>query len=171
MSVVKLSFSQQIEHLYGEHRGWLSVFIQRRTGCPDATADLIQDTYLRLLSGGKLPEQQDSRRFLTHIAKGLLIDRYRRKNIEDAYLEYLSLVPEEYYPSPQQQVMMVESLIEIDVLLQKMPSKVRQALLLRQLEGLSYKDIAQQLGVSVSSVEKYIAKALRACLLAVDPET
>lgn len=43
------------------------------------------------------------------------------------------------------------------------PLKARQALLLCKLDRLGYREIAQQLGVSVSSVEKYIARALLVC--------
>jgi RNA polymerase sigma-70 factor (ECF subfamily) len=60
----------------------------------------------------------------------------------------------------------VEALVEIDTLLHKLPIKARQALLMRQLEGKSYKEIAFELEVSVSSVEKYVAKGLQGCMLA-----
>ncbi|MNT22513.1 putative RNA polymerase sigma factor FecI [compost metagenome] len=43
--------------------------------------------------------------------------------------------------------------------------KIKQAFLLSQLEGLGYAEIAQRLGVSVSSVKKYMAKAAEHCLL------
>ena len=44
-----------------------------------------------------------------------------------------------------------------------LPARARQALLLCKLDGLSYRDIAAELQVSVSSVEKYIAAGLLAC--------
>lgn len=156
----------EVDSMYREHHGWLSLFIQRRLSCPQVSADLVQDTYLRLLVSGKLPERKDSRRYLTHIAKGLVIDLYRRRRIEAAYLELLEQQPEDVASSPETQTMMVEVLVEIDAMLHKLPFKVRQALILRQMEGLSYKEIAQRLDVSVSSVEKYVAKALQGCMLA-----
>jgi RNA polymerase sigma-70 factor (ECF subfamily) len=59
--------------------------------------------------------------------------------------------------------MAVQALVEIDAVLQSLPAKAREALLLRKLDGLSYRDIASRLAVSVSSVEKYVASALLAC--------
>ena len=44
-------------------------------------------------------------------------------------------------------------------------SKVREAFLLSQLQGLRYSEIAERLGVSVSMVKKYMAKATEHCLL------
>ncbi|MAZ89474.1 MAG: hypothetical protein CL693_17720 [Cellvibrionaceae bacterium] len=42
-----------------------------------------------------------------------------------------------------------------------LPIKCRQAFLLHRVKGLSYNDIAHEMGVSVSSVEKYILQALK----------
>ncbi|KOO11061.1 RNA polymerase subunit sigma, partial [Vibrio xuii] len=103
----------EVDSMYREHHSWLSLFIQRRLSCPHISADLFQDTYLRLLVSGKLPERKDSRRYLTHIAKGLVVDTYRRRRIEAAYLELLERVPEEVAASPETQTMMVEVLVEI----------------------------------------------------------
>lgn len=167
MMAINPANMEHVDSMYQEHRSWLSLYIQRRLSCPEVTADLVQDTYLRLLVRGKLPEKKDSRRYLTHIAKGLVIDLYRRRNIETAYLDLLEQEPEVVAPSPESQAIIVEALVEIDVLLHRLPHKARQALLMRQLEGMSYKQIALELGVSVSSVEKYVAKALQSCLMAV----
>lgn len=154
-----------VDDMYKKHSNWLSIYIQRRLGCPEATADLVQDTYLRLLAKTTLPSMQDSRRYLTHIAKGLVIDLYRKRNVETAYLELIANDPIALSESAESQLLMIEALTEIDNLLQQLPEKVRQALLMRQLENMSYKQIAKQLNVSVSSVEKYIARALQSCLM------
>ncbi|MBY7699873.1 sigma-70 family RNA polymerase sigma factor [Vibrio harveyi] len=165
MAAISSASAARIGNMYQEHHSWLSVFIKRRLGCPEATADLVQDTYLRLLTRGKLPEAKDSRRYLTHIAKGLVIDLYRRRRIEAAYLELIEQEPVEVAGSPEDQAVIVQALVEIDALLHRLPLKARQALLMRQLEGKSYKEIALALDVSVSSVEKYVAKALQGCMM------
>ena len=57
----------------------------------------------------------------------------------------------------------MESLIAIDRLLDDLKPEVRQAFLLAQLGGMTCPRIAQRLGVSLSTVERYIASALRHC--------
>ncbi|MGH8815848.1 MAG: sigma factor-like helix-turn-helix DNA-binding protein, partial [Achromobacter pestifer] len=59
--------------------------------------------------------------------------------------------------------MAIQALMELDAILNTLPAKAREALLLCKLDGLGYRDIANRLGVSVSSVKKYIATALLAC--------
>ena len=161
-------FSYSINSLYRNSQPWLRGWLYSRIGCSETAADLAQDTFLRLLRTGQVPPETESRRYLAQIAKGLMIDSYRRQQIEQAYLESLGDMPEPYTPGPETHHAIIETLVEIDRLLDSLPNKVRQALLLRQLEGLSYAAIAKELLVSVSSVEKYVAQGLTACCLALD---
>lgn len=156
----------QFTRLYEMHQGWLSNFLRKRLDCSHKAADLMQDTYLKVLVSGKIPPSEYARPYLTRIAKGLVVDQYRRWRIEQAYVESIRHLPEAYQAAPEKRLEVIETLIEIDTLLHKISEKARQAFLLRRLEGLSYSDIAIQLNVSVSSVEKYVARALQACALA-----
>lgn len=158
---------QSVEALYQEHHSWLRGWLGKKLGCSHSAADLAQDTYLRLLVSGHIPDVSQSRCHLTQIAKGLVVDLFRRRRIEAAYLESLSTLPEPETPSVETRVLVIETLIEIDRLLHGLPNKVRRAFLMCKLDGLSYREIADELGVSVSSVEKYIAQALVACYQAV----
>jgi RNA polymerase sigma-70 factor (ECF subfamily) len=66
----------------------------------------------------------------------------------------LALVPEALAPSEEERALVLEALAEIDAVLHRLPAKARTALLLCKLDGMSYRDIAAELQVSVSSVEK-----------------
>lgn len=157
-----------IKSLYLENQPWLRGWLYSRLGCSETAADLAQDTFLRLLKTGNHPPPGESRRYLTRIAKGLMIDAYRRQKIQEAYLESLNQLPDAITPGPETHHAIIETLMEIDALLDGLPDNVRQALLLRQLDGLSYAAIAGRLSVSVSSVEKYVARGLTACCLALE---
>lgn len=154
---------EQIALLYCDHHGWLNSWLRRRLGDVADAADLAQDTYLRLLNSGRLPPPDESRRHLVQIAKGLMIDLYRRRQVEAAYLESLADLPAASQPSEETRRLIIETLLELDALLQALAPKARAAFLLCRLEGLTYREIATRLEVSVSSVEKYIASALIAC--------
>jgi RNA polymerase sigma-70 factor (ECF subfamily) len=159
----KLTLQQQIEILYVDHHGWLRGWLRKRLGNAFDAADVAHDTYLRVMRSGRVPEPDESQRHLTQIANGLVVDLYRRRQIEAAYLETIALLPAPLAPSEESRALAVETLIELDTILHGLPVKARIALLLRKLDGLSYREIARQLQVSVSSVEKYIAAGLRAC--------
>lgn len=158
---------QQFEILYAEHHGWLRSWLRKKLGNAFDAADLAHDTYLRILKTGHLPESDQSRRHLAQIANGLVIDLFRRRQIESAYLDLLASLPEAQAPSEETRALVIEALVEIDAVLHGLSAKARAALLLHRLDGLSYREIAEQLEVSVSSVEKYIAAGLVACFRAV----
>ncbi len=132
-------------------------------GCSEQAADLAHDTFVRLIVSGRLPAAEQGRRYLAQIARHLLIDLRRRYRIEQAWLETLLLQPEAEEPSPETRALIVETLLQIDAMLGRMPAKVRSAFLLSQFEGLSYAEIAERLDVSVSSVQKYMIRAIQAC--------
>lgn len=163
VSTAELALQQQVSSLYTDHHHWLRGLLRRKLGNAFDAADLAHDVYLHLMKTGRVPPAGESRRHLTQIANGLVIDLYRRRQIEAAYLEVLALVPEALTPSEEERALVIEALTEIDAVLHQLPAKARTALLLCKLDGLSYRDIAAELQVSVSSVEKYIAAGLLAC--------
>jgi RNA polymerase sigma factor (sigma-70 family) len=163
VNIGQFAFQRQVETLYVDHNSWLRTVLRRKLGNAFDAADLAHDVYLQLMRKGQLPPTGESRRHLTQIANGLVIDLYRRRQIESAYLQALSLLPEPCAPDEETRALAIEALIEIDAALHSLPPKARQALLLCKLDGLSYREIAAELQVSVSSVEKYIAAGLLAC--------
>ncbi|GLK87831.1 hypothetical protein GCM10017655_08930 [Pseudomonas turukhanskensis] len=114
----------------------------------------------------RLPSHlQEPRHFLVTVAKRVMVDHLRRRAIEQAYLQALALQPPAEEVSPETRLLMVETLLALDAMLDGLGHKTKQAFLLSQLEGLGYSEIAKRLGVSVSSVTKYMAKATEHCLL------
>ncbi|AKQ55348.1 sigma-70 family RNA polymerase sigma factor [Bordetella hinzii] len=150
--------------LYSRHHGWLQSWLLGKLGNHGDAADLAHDTYLRLMRSGRLPAREDqSRAFLVQVAKGLVIDLRRRRAIEQSYQEAVSALPPALAPSPESRALILEALTEVDAMLDRLPVKVREAFLLSQLEGLGYREIAQRLSVTVSSVQKYMMTAIQAC--------
>ncbi|MBO0494375.1 sigma-70 family RNA polymerase sigma factor [Pseudomonas sp. Marseille-Q1929] len=156
-----------IRALYIDHHAWLLGWLRRRLHHGDSAADLAQDTFVHILGKPqRLQELRQPRAWLSAVAHGLLVDRVRRQRVERAYLEAIAHLPEAEVPSPESQLILLETLARVDALLDGLRPKVRMAFLLSRLEGLSYKEIAVRLAVSLGSVEKYMASAIRHCYLA-----
>ncbi|QNK69231.1 sigma-70 family RNA polymerase sigma factor [Variovorax sp. PAMC26660] len=163
-----------IQALYCDHHGWLQSWLRKKLGNAFDAADLAQDTFLRILTAPEhTPEKQgdwqlrEPRAYLTVVAKRLLVNLYRRRSLEQAYLEALSALPEPQAPSPEQQAIILETLQEIDAMLDGLALPVRQAFLMAQLEGLDYAQIATRLSVSERTVKRYMAEAMARCILLV----
>lgn len=159
-------FSLTVKTLYGDHHGWLQGWLRRKLGNASDAADLAHDTFLRLMVARSLPRQlgDEPRALLTHIAKGLVIDHWRRQAVETAYLEAIAHLPEPAAPSPETRLLIIEALTRIDAMLTSLPPRTRQVFLLAQLEGMTLHQIAEHLQMPLITVRRYIHKALVACM-------
>lgn len=165
MSTNDLSLHSAVNNLYCDHHGWLNGWLRRRLGNPFDAADLTQDTFVRVLKARNALDIREPRSYLSMIAKGLLVDLLRRRSLEQAYLEALAAIPEIQQPSLEEQAILLQALMEIDRLLKGLGSKVRQTFILSQFDGLTYPQIAECLGISVRTVNNYMAKAMEHCCL------
>lgn len=155
--------STDVQALYCNHHDWLQVWLRRRLSSAIDASDLAHDTFVRVLVSGRVPNAEQSRAFLTQIAKGLVVDLYRRRAVEEAYLTALAQLPENFAPSAEERVLALQVLLLLDTALGSLPSKVREVFLLSRLDGLTYSDIAQRRGISVATVRKYMLRAALAC--------
>lgn len=161
------TWQEDVQALYCDHHGWLCHWLRRKLGCAHSAADLAHDTFVRVLGRPeRLQEVREPRAWLTTIAHGLVVDHVRRRSLERAYLEAIADRPEPEIPSPEIRLQLLETLTRIDVLLDGLNPRARSAYLLSRLEGLTYPQVADRLGVCLSSVEKYMATAIRHCLAA-----
>ncbi|AXC67826.1 RNA polymerase subunit sigma [Salmonella enterica subsp. diarizonae serovar 59:z10:-] len=157
--------SLSLESLYSMHHGWLKHWLTRKFQSAFDADDVAQDTFLRVINGESLTTIRDPKSFLCTVARRVMIDLFRRNALEKTYLEMLARLPETQAPSEEERQLHLEAIQLVDQMLDGLSGKARNAFLLSQLDGLSYSEIASRLGVSVSSVKKYVAKATGHCLL------
>lgn len=150
--------------LYDDNHRWLRAWLYRQLKCPQDAADLTQDTFIRVLDARQLTQLEEPRAFLSTVARRLLFSFWRRKRLEQSYLDSLALLPECYSPSEEDLALVREALESIDRLLNDLPARVRQIFILSRLEGLTQPMIAQQLDVSLATVERDLRRAFLHCL-------
>ena len=154
--------------LFAAHHGWLQAWLQRKLGNRQDAADLAQDTFVRILAGRDIAAIEQPRAYLATVARGLLANWCQRQALERRYLEALARVPESAAPSPEQRLVILQTLHEVDVLLDALPPLVKRAFLLSQVEGLKYDDIAARLDVSLATVKRHMKQGFLQCLSLMD---
>jgi len=163
-SLARAQHHEHVRILYVDHHHWLVAWLRRKLGCGHDAADVAQDTFHRLLAAPAAAEQlREPRAYLTTLAHGLAVDRIRRRRLERAYLEELAQWPEPEAPSPETRAILLETLCRVDRMLDGLNPRAKTAFLMSRLDGMSYPDIARSLGMSLSSIEKYMAAAIRHC--------
>ncbi|MFI8479490.1 sigma-70 family RNA polymerase sigma factor [Pseudomonas sp. NPDC078700] len=159
---------QALHSLYHEHHDWLRMWLRKRLPCAENAADLAQDTFVRVLTSRQAQDLREPRAYLSSIARSLMIDGFRRKALEQSYLEALASMPEPLDISPETRVLILETLVEIDHMLDNLGKRSREIFLLAQLEGLSHVEISRRLGVSTNTVRKHLVRALTQCMLLIE---
>ncbi|KWK68915.1 RNA polymerase subunit sigma [Burkholderia ubonensis] len=147
MSADKLPLYREIDSLYVGHHAWLHGWLSRKLGCAHRAADLAHDTFMRLLARDEPIGADEPRAFLTTVAQRVLYNHWRREQLERAYLDALAQRPEAHAPTPEARAVVLETLLEID----------------RLLDGLP---LAAKLDVSLSTVKRYLVKAGTQCFFA-----
>lgn len=122
--------------------------------------DILQETFIRVLRSEKQQEIKSPKGYLFAVSRNLVL-----KKLVEQSKEIHSEI-DEAIQEPD-----VENTVETDLyqkakfqrfndVLNTLPEKHRRAILLRKLYCLTHKEIAKKMDISVSSVEKYIAKGL-----------
>lgn len=152
---------------FSEHHRWLLRHVHKRLRHHEDAQDTAADTFVELLLAHTDPDSiAQPRAYLSTIARRLMFHRYRRKQLETAYLERLAQLPEALAPSPEETLLLLQALEAIDASLSGLPARVKAAFLYSQLDDLGYAEIGQRLGVSERTVTRYLKQALTHCYLA-----
>ena len=157
------SHTAAVQNIYEQHHSWLHGWLKGKLHNACDAADVAHDTFVRILGGRHAAQIVEPRDYLATIARGLVIDRYRRHAIEQAYKQTLAERPEAIAISEEDKAIILQTLAELDQLLDGLPSPVKRAFLLAQVDGLSYAEIGAQLGISIATVKRHLNKAALRC--------
>lgn len=159
---------QAFDALSRRLRPALMRYFQRRTQSVSDAEELVQELFLRLLRRADLFAIQNLDGYVFEAAANLARDRVRRQQARGGRhfdLDDIDAATDE--PSPEQ---VVDGRKRLDLMLaalDSLPPRARTIVILRRFESLTYGQIADRLGISVSAVEKHMVRsmsALRAAL-------
>lgn len=133
-----------------------------RLGSRDDAEDVLQDMWLRIDQLSDQPVAQPAA-FLYRVAANLATDRRiasgRRVVRDTAWLDYQSGADE--VPDAERALIARSELQLVESVIADMPERMATALRLFRIEGQQQRAIAEQLGISVSGVEKLLQRAYR----------
>lgn len=162
MSAIQIN-ALQITHLFENHHAAIVAFLHNRVSCPETAQDLSQETYLRLLNKGEISHDENIIGYLFRIADRLAIDYLRhhqhpRYNTVDLSEDLLCTQPQpDTLTELRQQCQLVIDAIN------SLPRKYQRVFLLRKIDELSYSEIAQKLGISEKTVQRYLVSSMLHC--------
>ncbi len=160
----------RFEALYAAQHGRIYAFVMNRTGDPVCAEEIVQLTFIRwweLECSGK-SVAMEAQKVLFVIAKGLLIDEHRKTSAAKRLAaDYVKRLPSTASNGHRLAVDDLQRIIRdaIDAL----PPRRKRIFEMSRFEELSYREIAEQLGISVSTVEGQMVKAIRELRMHLQP--
>ena len=133
--------------------------------------DLIQEAFLRLHVYCQTHEVRQKEAFLVRTVQNLAVDAHRRAHHElyvDEPVETLPLL--DVRLTPDEDAAVQERLDHVRTTLDSLSPRTREVFLMHRLDGHSSSQIAESFGISVSAVEKHIARAVLALMEVVERE-
>ena len=146
-----------------DRAGWLSLVrrVQRGDSSHDAE-DALQSAYIRLEEYRSRTPVENPVAFLVRTAMNIGVDQNRRSRVrgelDDRDAALADLIDEQ--PLQDEALVARQRLAYVQVAIDRLPPRTREVVLMNRVEELKYSEIAQRLGMTVSGVEKHMAKAV-----------
>jgi len=154
-----------LQTMFRDNNASLLRFLSRKLSEPHEAEDIAQDAYHNLLRMNPPVELDNARAYLFQTAANLALNRMRK--IRRQYHHAQTVLAEAdgdsglTTTSPEQVASAQIELGRVLASIDQLPDKCRRAFLMSRSEHKNYTEISQALEVSVSTVEKYIIKALQ----------
>ncbi len=148
-----------------QNQSFLKKFIARFFSNREDIEDVVQETYLRAYMAGQKAEIEQPKPFLFATAKNIALTKLTKKSkrVTDFLEEYSKRDDLHADPSPDEIVDAQQQLALYCAAVKTLDGKCREAFLLKKVHGMTHKEIAKQMSLSLSSVEKYLRRAMILC--------
>jgi len=166
---VRSGDDRAFEELYTRYRRRIAAYVQGMVGDHARAEDITQEVFISALRRMRDTERSIAfKPWIYEIAKNACIDAYRRsRRAEEVSLDADVLAPADYGrlagagPSPESAVEGKQRLGDLCSAFGGLSAAHHEILVLRELEGLSYREIGERMGLSRPSVESTLFRARR----------
>jgi RNA polymerase sigma factor (sigma-70 family) len=159
------AWGRSLAELLARHRDALIAVATRRTRDRTAAADIVSDVYARLLGTQSRGSEIDDTRILFASVRNAAIEHQRALARRSDILS--RLVPDQigpdHCPAPDAALEAREALSALDRALLELSPRTREIFILHRIDGMPNREIAARYGISVSAVEKHLARAMLHC--------
>lgn len=159
-----MSWHRRLEQLFGMHGRRLEALVARRVKDRETAAEIVQDVFCRMLGSGSRGTLDADTKVLYASARNAAIDHGRTENSRRRILA--GLRPEQLACEPAAPDAVASgraAIAALEAALSELSPRCREIFILHRVENLPNAEIARRYAISVSAVEKHIARALRHC--------
>jgi RNA polymerase sigma-70 factor (ECF subfamily) len=145
------------------HEAALRAWLARRPIVGLEIDDIVQETYSRLSTATSVDGVTDPRSYMFQAAHSVILTHLRRSRVVEmhsfAHFDFETFVYDE--PDPETVAADRDELSRLGRAIADLPPRMREVFVLRRVEGLSQRLVAERLGVSEKTVEKQMASGFQ----------
>jgi len=148
--------------LYEEHLGKLVLYARQVSGEVRGAEDIVHDAWLLMERKAENAIIHEPVGYVRRVIRNLIFERNRRRRENSLAPEDMPDIVDER-PSVEAQIMGREAMQLVLDAIEAMPDRQKIAIRLYHFEGLRLKDVAAQLGLSLSYTQNLIAQGMEIC--------
>jgi len=156
---------QSLTEAFLSTRSALARYVARFFVRREDIEDTVQDTYANALALADHAEIESPEAYLFRVARNIALNKRARQR--RVFFENLGSLQElivfDETPPADEGMYWKGRVAALSEAIDALPPQCRKVFILQRIEGLSYKQVAAELGISVRTVEKHLEKALRRC--------
>lgn len=160
-----------LESMFREHYASMVTVVRRIVFAPDVAEELVQDVFFKLWTKrAQLSDIDTVRTYLVRAARNTALNRLRRMKLEHAHEEREAAKGEPQTTEATDDGASTGELTKaVNAAIDRLPPRCREVFLLSRDSGLTYGEIATELGISIKTVETQMGRALKTLRLLLAP--
>ena len=161
VSLMKAGNSFAFEKLYFGYSKKLYNFALNILNSKEDAEGIVQNVFTKIWeTRSEINTELSFGSYIFRIAKNMMLNQLKKKINEKTYINYLLTKPEDTSRPVEQVINFMELNFEIERIISELPEKRRKIFRLSRNEGLTYKEIAEKMNISVNTVNTQISKSL-----------
>lgn len=162
LAQLKSGSEEAFTSIFNRYAGKLYGICLAYTSNQQEAEELVQESFTRIWQHRhRINPDLPLLPYLIRISKNLLVDKTRKKLFETAYLKYQKLSQRHYTFDTENQIFLNELKALLEKQISEMPEKREKIFRMSREQGLTNQEIAEEIGISVSTVENHINTALK----------
>lgn len=159
----------EIIQLYQDTSAELRRLLERKLGNPQEAEEIAHDAYLKLCRIEHKEEIRDLRKYLFSMSVRMALNVLRRRKVETTYEDSEKIGEAGVDTISAYRILLAELKMEaVKEALTELPEKTRYIFLLHRFEGLTYREISDNMGLSVKTIEYHMKRSLEKVMLAME---
>ncbi len=137
-------------------------FAKRMLNNHDEAEDVVQDVLMKLwINRESLEKKQSVEAFAMAMTKNLCIDRFRSKHFQtvNSGLDIMELNLQEMSASPHKKAELADAMNLVAKIVEQLPENLKMIVQLRDIEGLSYQEIAEIMDMNINTLKVNLSRA------------